>query len=550
MSSGRVAIVTGGARGIGLAVASALAADGYHVVILDKGVELDGTGASGLPAEAAVAEIAARGGSVEAAACDVGDVEAVGKTIADVEARHGRIDVLANVAGILRPGPFLADTADTWTAVLSVHLGGHLAAIGAVLPGMLARREGRILNFTSTAALLGSRRQPAYSTAKQAVVGLTLVLAKLLAPAGIAMNAISPAAESRMSAGLRPAPDPSRDERSAELSDREPGHVGQFACWLAGPQAAGVTGRIFLVSGHYVIEYEHMRPWKWSSLPAGASQAQVAEHLRWVLGRPHPITIGPWPTRDFQLADIDRLWEGTAIGPDLAATAATDQSAATGEPAEASGFAVFGAADTASAARLLGKLTGVRPVADFTAGQDRPAAGAIVFGPGCAQHAGGPRATLSDVALPAPEETCATVASMLSWVQSGLALTKRHDDRAIAVVLPPWPGEQCDDLACALTWYAAVGLIRGSAATEGIYGVRVNGLTVEPGYEDLGGAVTQYLLSSAGGWLNGHVLTADSMGIGLLADERPRWQSYSAGGQLRLPPAVRQALGAEPAGPS
>ncbi len=93
--------------------------------------------------------------------------------------------MLANVAGILRPGPFLHDTADTWAAVLSVHLGGHLNAIAAVLPGMLARREGRIINITSTSALLGSRRQPAYSAAKQAVVGLTRVAWRRCWPARV-----------------------------------------------------------------------------------------------------------------------------------------------------------------------------------------------------------------------------------------------------------------------------------------------------------------------------------------------------------------------------
>ncbi len=81
------------------------------------------------------------------------------------------------------------------------------------------------------------------------------------------MNAIYPAAASRMSTGARAEPDPDRDGRSAELTDREPGHVGRFATWLAGPGAAGATGQVFLVSGGFVIEYEHLRPWKWSAVP-------------------------------------------------------------------------------------------------------------------------------------------------------------------------------------------------------------------------------------------------------------------------------------------
>jgi NAD(P)-dependent dehydrogenase (short-subunit alcohol dehydrogenase family) len=573
----QVAVVTGGARGIGFAVATALAADGYHVVILDNGVQLDGTGQDAGPANDAVAQIGARGGSAEAAFCDAGDAAAVRATIADVLARHGRIDVLANVAGILRPGPFLHDTADTWAAVLSVHLGGHLNAIAAVLPGMLARHEGRIINITSTSALLGSRRQPAYSAAKQAVVGLTRVLAPVLARWGVAINAISPAAASRMSTGAQAAPDPDRDERSAELTDREPGHVGRFASWLAGPGAAGVTGRVFLVSGGYVIEYEHLRPWKWSAVPPGADPDQVAERVRWVLGRPHPTVIGPWPTRDFGLAEIDRQWEGTGVSAELAAAAAAavgggpggpdaHAAGATGQPgagwtaavARVPGLpdvAVVGAAEGSSAAALLAGLRPGRPGADAAGGQAEltkpaaPPAGVIVFPSGCgpaAPPAAGTRdqgglESAADVVLPPPGETCPVIVELLHQLQSALALAGRDGGRSVLVVLPPWRDDGA--LACALAWYAAVGLIRGTAATEAIYGVRVNGLVVERGHEQLGAAMAGYLLSEDSHWLNGYLLTADGLGAGVLSDERPRWQGHYPGAEFRLPAAIGRELG-------
>jgi NAD(P)-dependent dehydrogenase (short-subunit alcohol dehydrogenase family) len=506
MSTSGVAVVTGGARGIGRAIAASLAAEGYHVVILDNGTELDGTAPMAWPAAAAAREIIAAGGSAEAAACDAGDAGAVSQAIAGAVSRHGPVGVLANVAGILRPGPFLRDTDQTWAAVLSAHLGGHLAAIAAVLPGMASRGHGHIINVTSTAALLGSRRQPAYSTAKQAIVGLTRALAPLLQPAGIAVNAISPAAESRMSAGAPPAPDPVRDQLSAELSDRGPGHVGEFARWLTGPAAAGISGRVFLVSGHYVVEYEHLRPLKWSAVPPGASRELVAERVRWVLGRPHPAVIGPWPTRDFGLTEMDRLWEGTGASSDLREAALADRQAAAG-----------------------------------TIPPGAPPAGTVVTVPACSH---GPAAPPG---IPQAAETCAAVAQLIGRVQSALALASRDGSHSVVVLLPPWPGEkasgQASDLACTLLWYAAIGLIRGSAATEAVYGVRVNGLVAEPGQERLADAVTGYLLGGDSGWLNGYVLTADSLGVGVLSDERPRWQGYFTGPGFPLPPAVRRELG-------
>jgi NAD(P)-dependent dehydrogenase (short-subunit alcohol dehydrogenase family) len=501
-----VAVVTGGARGIGRAVAAALAADGYHVVILDNGAELDGTAPGAGPAATAAGEITAAGGSAEAAACDAGDAAAVGHAIAGVVSRHGQVDVLANVAGILRPGPFLRDTTQTWTAVLSAHLGGHLAAIAAVLPGMAARGHGHIINVTSTAALLGSRRQPAYSTAKQAIVGLTRALAPLVRPAGIAVNAISPAAESRMSAGAPPAPDPVRDQLSAELSDRDPRHVGEFARWLTGPGAAGISGRVFLVSGHYVAEYEHLRPWKWSAVPPGAGRQLVAERVRWVLGRPHPAVIGPWPTRDFGLTKMDRLWEGTGASSDLLAAAEADRQAAS---------------------------------APATPSAPAPAPGAVVIVPGCS-HSG------AEPGLPPAAETCAAVGQLLGDVQSALARASRDGSQSVVVVLPAWPGEEPGDVACVLLWYAAIGLIRGSAATEAVYGTRVNGLVTETGQEQLAARVAEYLLSGDSSWLNGYVLTADSLGVGVLSDERPRWQGFFADAGFQLPPAIRRELGLRP----
>lgn len=555
MNHDQVAVVTGGARGIGFAVASALADRGYHVVILDSGVRLDGQGVDPGPAQEAAARLAARGGTAEGVACDVTDAGLVAAVFADLAERHGRVDVLANVAGILRPGPFLRDRRETWDAVIGTHLGGHLNTIGAVLPGMLARGSGRIINFTSTAALLGSRRQPAYSTAKEAIVGLSRRLASLLASSGVSVNAVSPAAATRMSTGLRPVSDERLADRLPELYDRDAAHVGRFVGWLCGPEAAGVTGKIFLVSGNYVVEYEHLRLWKWSMITTGGGgprlgQSRLEECLRWVIGRPHPTLIGPWPTRDFQLATVERQWEGTSIGPDLAADSGADRE----RPASRAVLAL--GADDDRSDSLLAYLGDVVRVAE---GPGRPgpgdadpdhvntvatrAAGSVVFAPditapgagrtGDAGDAGAQRA----LALPDPGAACSAVADLLGRVRSAIELTAHHDDRGTVVVFPgglPWLDDEAG-LARWVAWYAAVGLVRGGAATEGIYGVRVNGLVLGAGHERLGGALVRYLLSPASSWLNGYVLTIDGRGVGLLSDENPRWQGYASGDDFTLP---------------
>lgn len=534
MNQAQVAVVTGGARGIGFAIASALAGGGYHVVIVDSGVQLDGGRAAPGPAQEAVRLLADQGGSAQAVACDVADASQVRAAFADLEERLGRVDILVNVAGILRPGPFLADTRQTWDAVVGTHLSGHINTIGAVLPGMLARGSGRIINFSSTAALLGSRRQPAYSTAKEAVVGLSRRLASLLASSGVSVNVVSPGAATRMSAGLRSAGDEHLAQRMPELHDRDAAHVGRFVSWLCGSRAAGMTGKLFLTSGNYVIEYEHLRLWKWAMVAAGGSaprpgHAQLEECLRWVIGRPHPTLIGPWPTRDFGLAAVERLREGTSIGPDLTRaprSPASGAALALGVPDERSGSLLEHLDDVVTAAGTVGQDPAAR------------APGAVVFAPDVPASMPAPAAGV--VALPDPGAARTAVTDLLGLVRSAIEATAHHDDRGVVVVFPgglPWLDQEAS-LARWVAWYAAVGLVRGGAATEGLYGVRVNGLVPGPGHGRLAGPLARYLLSPASAWLNGYVLTADERGIGLLSDENPRWQAFASGDGWGLPDAL------------
>ncbi len=218
--------------------------------------------------------------------------------------------------------------------------------------------------------------------------------------------------------------------------------------------------------------------------------------------------------------------------------------------------AVVGAADGSSAAALLAQLRARRPGADAAGGQAEatepasPPAGVIVFPSGCGPAAPPTAGTrdqgglegVADVVLPPPGGNLPRGrGAPLHQLQSALALAGRDGGRSVLVVLPPWRDDGA--LACALAWYAAVGLIRGTAATEAIYGVRVNGLVVERGHEQLGAAMAGYLLSANSHWLNGYLLTADGLGAGVLSDERPRWQGHYPGAEFRLPAAIGRELG-------
>lgn len=510
-----VAVVSGGARGIGRAIAAALVARGHYVAVVDNWMSLDGSTLDAPGSERADGFPDA--GQGEVLRCDVRDEAACREALSDLVGRRGGIAILANVAGILRPGPFLEDTPDTWDLVMSTHVGGHLNLIRAVLPSMTDLGRGCIVNFTSTAGLLGSRRQPAYSTAKEALVGLTRCLARMLAPAAITVNAVSPTAETRMSAGLQELELP--EGASAGFAERSPDRVGEFVAWLTAEQNSDLTGRVFLAAGRYVAEFEDLRPWKWARVGSDESLAQL---LRWVIGRPHPAEIGPWPTRDFTLVSRERRFEGTTTGPQLV----DDDLAVSG----CSGSVIsVGNATVRSAAEIASALDAV-PCQEALPGI---ASGAIVHLPP-APEVVLPLVTNSNTGLAGTGSSGAVSAlcQSLQRVQQALRLTRHHERRGIAVILPSDVPSSTSGSGEWLHWYGAIGLIRGAAATEAIYGVRTNGVVVELGGESTASELVRYLLSEDATWLNGYVFVASRDGVALIRDEQPAWQLYTGGGSL------------------
>ena len=285
----KVAIVTGAGRGVGKGVAHQLAEEGAKVVVVDLGVNVDGTGANQSVAEQVANEIKEAGGTAVACAESVATIAGGENIIQTAIDSFEKLDIVVTCAGILRDRMVFNMSEEEWDDVIAVHLKGTFSIVKNASVLFRQQKSGRIITFSSTTGLYGNSGQANYGAAKDGIAGFTRVVARDLGRYGVTANAISPSAATRMIGSI---PDDARALRAARgistgaaLTLRGGADdIAPMVAWLASEEAAHVNGHVFHVTEGLVTLLNEPEPVK-----------TIQKDGKWTveeLVRVFPVTIG------------------------------------------------------------------------------------------------------------------------------------------------------------------------------------------------------------------------------------------------------------------
>jgi NAD(P)-dependent dehydrogenase (short-subunit alcohol dehydrogenase family) len=261
---GRVAIITGAGRGLGREHALLFAAEGAKVVVNDLGGAVDGSGDDRSAAEKVVGEIEAMGGRAVANAEDVADFEGAKRLVSSAVEAFGDLHVLVNNAGNLRDKMLVNMAEEDWDSVIHVHLNGHFAPTRHAAAYWRARvKEGHevhaaVVNSSSTSGLLGNPGQTNYGTAKAGIAAFTVIAAAELSRYGVRVNAVAPAARTRMTEQTPGLGDIVKAPRNpGEFDVWDPANVSPLVAYLS-MKSCPITGKVLFVQGG---EIRMFQPW-------------------------------------------------------------------------------------------------------------------------------------------------------------------------------------------------------------------------------------------------------------------------------------------------